>query len=227
MKIAQIMTRDVLTIGPEGELRDVARLLVENGISGLPVCDAQREVVGVISEGDILYKEKPRIRHGKGFLARFGASTSEELRKANATKVQDAMTAPAITVPPYYSVSEAARLMSEHGINRLPVVKNGELVGIVTRTDLVRAFVRSDEDIRNEIEQDVLIRTLWIDPPGGIDIEVDKGSVLLTGHRELRSDALLLERLVARVPGVVSVKSDLTWNTDDTTRREKRELAHS
>ncbi len=113
--------------------------------------------------------------------------------------------------------------MTEHGINRLPVLKGDELVGIVTRTDLVRAFVRSDEEIRREIVEELLRRTLWLEVPEAIGVDVERGAVRLKGHLERRSDAALLERLVARVPGVVSVQADLSWTTDDTSRKSKRE----
>ena len=222
MKVQEIMSSDVMTIGPEAELRDVARLFVENGISGLPVCGAQREILGVVSEGDILFKEQgPR---GQSVLSRFGGKAPKEVEKALAVKVSEAMTAPAVTIPPYSSVAEAARLMSEHGINRLPVLKDGELVGIVTRTDLVRAFVRSDAEIRREITEDLIRRTLWIEVPEVVGVDVERGSVRLKGHLQTSSDASLLVRLVARVPGVVSVESDLSWATDDTSRTGRREL---
>jgi CBS domain-containing protein len=222
MKVQEIMTSNVLTIGPEAEIRDVARILVERGISGLPVCGARREVLGVVSEGDILFKEQgPR---GQSLLSRFGPKAPKELEKALAVKVSEAMTAPAITISSYSSVAEAARLMSEHGVNRLPVVKGDELVGIVTRTDLVRAFVRSDVDIRREIVDDVLRKTLWLEVPEVIRVDVERGAVQLNGHLDTSSDASLLVRLVSRVPGVVSVKADLSWTIDDASRKSMREL---
>lgn len=222
MKVQEIMSSDVLTIGPEAEIRDVARIFVEHGISGLPVCGARREILGVVSEGDILFKEQgPRAR---SVLSRLGGKAPKELEKALAVKVSEAMTAPAITVSRHCSVAEAAGLMSEHGINRLPVVKDGELVGIVTRTDLVRAFVRTDEEIRREIEEDLLRRTFWIEVPEAIRVDVERGVVRLNGHLRTSSDASLLVRLVNRVPGVVSVQSDLRWTTDDMSRDARREL---
>jgi CBS domain-containing protein len=225
MRVKEIMTSDVLTIGPEAEIREVARLFVERGISGLPVCGAQREILGVVSEGDILFKEQgPR---GQSALSRFGGAASKELEKALAVKVSEAMTAPAITVSPHCSVAEAARLMSERRINRLPVVNDGELVGIVTRTDLVRAFVRADEEIGREIREDVVRRSLWLEDPEALVVEVERGAVRLSGSVDTRSDAVLLERLTARVPGVVSVEAGLTWRTDDTTRKAKRDSARS
>ena len=204
MKVQEIMTRDVVTIGPEADLRDVARILVDSGISGIPVCGARRELLGVISEGDILLKEGGPTKTRR----RFGRAEGSD-RKADATKVGDAMTSPVVTISPYASVAEAARTMAELGIKRLPVVRNGALVGIVSRTDLVRAFVRSDADIRREIREDVLVGTLWLEVPEVIGVDVDRGAVRLTGQLESPLDAELLPRLVARVPGVVSVESKL------------------
>lgn len=221
VRLSDIMTRDVLTIGPEAEVREVARIFVDNGISGMPVCGAQREVLGVVSEGDILLKEQGPPDRRRRFPFRRARDTQARERKARAITVRDAMSAPAITISTYASVAEAARLMSERGINRLPVLKDGELVGIVTRTDLVRAFVRSDEEIRREITEELLRRTLWLEVPEAIRVEVERGAVRLRGHLERRSDTSLLEGLVARVPGVVSVQGELSWTTDDTGRQAK------
>lgn len=204
MKVKEIMTRDVVTIGPEADLRDVARILVDSGISGIPVCGARRELLGVISEGDIVLKEGGPTKSRR----RFGRTAGSD-RKADATKVGDAMTSPVVTISPSASVAEAARTMAELGIKRLPVVRNGALVGIVSRTDLVRAFVRSDADIRREIREDVLVGTLWLEVPEVIGVDVDRGAVRLTGQLESSLVAELLPRLVSRVPGVVSVESEL------------------
>ena len=108
MKVKDIMTRDVVTIGPEAELRDVAKLLVENGFSGLPVCGVQRELLGIVSEGDILVKEGGP-REENGFLRRLRGTQSDTAHKARALKVGDAMTAPVVTISPHSSVGEAAR----------------------------------------------------------------------------------------------------------------------
>jgi CBS domain-containing protein len=205
MKVQEIMTRDVVTIGPEADLRDVARILVESGISGLPVCGARRELLGVISEGDIVLKEGGLVQ-GR----RFRRVGEEREKKVEATTVREAMTSPVVTISPHAPVAEAARTMAELGIKRLPVVRNGALVGIVSRTDLVRAFVRSDADIRHEIREDILVRTLWLEAPAAVGVEVERGVVRLTGRLESEFDAELVPRLVARIPGVVSVKSELT-----------------
>ena len=136
------------------------------------------------------------------------------------------MTAPAITVGPETSVAEAARLMGEHGVNRLPVLRRDELVGIVTRADLVRAFTRTDAEIKHEIEKDILESTLW-DELHAVEVDVTNGTVKLRGLLESRSDASLLERLTARVPGVVSVEAELRWEVDDTSRQARREAKKS
>jgi CBS domain-containing protein len=226
MRVRELMTEKVLTIGPEAPIKDVAKILVENRISGLPVCDISGRVLGVISEGDILYKEHdPREGSVGGPLAWIvdGTPRYTGYVKAAALTAGKAMTAPAITIPPYESVSEAARIMCERRVNRLPVVRDERLVGIVTRADLVRAFTRGDEEIEREIREDVLERTMWIDT-GKIEVVVQRGHALLTGGLQTRSDVELLGRLVGRVPGVVAVESRVAWNVDDTTRKGRRSL---
>lgn len=223
MRVEDLMTRTVKTVAPGASLKQVAGLLVENGISGLPVCDVGGRVVGVVSEADILLKERGVDRRGR--LAWLLAPPEpEEVAKAEARTAAEAMTSPAITISPFRSVHEAARLMLEHGVNRLPVVKEDRLVGIVTRADVVRAFHRTDHEIAREIRDEVLQRTLWI-RPGSVAVDVEGGEVTLRGDVEGRSDLTLIERLVARVPGVVGVTSELTWREDDTSRKYQRQLA--
>jgi CBS-domain-containing membrane protein len=224
MKVQDIMTREVLTIGPEASIRDVAAVLVEHGISGLPVCDEQRRVIGVLSEGDILFKEHdPTVRRGGPLSWLVEGTSRKSIVKARAQTAREAMTAPAVTISPYRGVQEAARLMVEHGVNRLPVVRGDELVGIVTRADLVRAFTRPDKEIEGEIREDVIERNLWLEP-GTVKLEVERGHVKLAGKLHAKSDAKLLERLTTRVTGVVSVESALTWNVDDTGRKAMRAI---
>lgn len=208
MKVRDIMTADVVTVGPEDSLKDVASILFALGISGLPVCDGDRRVLGVISEADILHKElDPKDRRG--------------LAKASARTAGEAMSAPPITISRHAAVTEAARLMTLHRIKRLPVVNGTTLVGIVTRADLVRAFVRSDEEIERELLDDVVVRALCLDP-NDVRASVEGGNVRLAGTVLARTDALLLERLALRVPGVVSVESDIDWRVDDMPSRTGR-----
>jgi CBS domain-containing protein len=226
MKVRELMTRDVLTIGPEAPLKDVAKLFVTRRISGLPVCDIEGDVIGVISEGDILYKEHdPSEGHRGGPLAWIssGSARYPGYTKSRALAVRAAMTSPAITIAPHEPVSEAARLMARHRVNRLPVVRDGKLVGIITRTDLVRAFTRTDDEIEREIRDDVLEHTLWI-ARDRLDIAVANGVVTLGGELQTRNEVELLCRLVARVPGVSAVESTVRWTFDDTKRNGRRAL---
>jgi CBS domain-containing protein len=119
MKVQEIMTREVVAIGPEADLRDVAKVLVDHGISGLPVCGAQRELLGVISEAGHLVKEGGP-RDDVGIIGRVRGTDAKRAQKARALKAKDAMTAPVVTISQYASVAEAARRMSDHGIKRFP-----------------------------------------------------------------------------------------------------------
>lgn len=226
MRVRELMTEKVLTIGPEAPIKDVAKILVDNGISGLPVCDIEGDVLGVISEGDILYKEHNPAEGHTGWPLGWiieGTPDYKGYAKAKALTARKAMTSPAITIAPYESVSQAARIMCERHVNRLPVVQNEKLVGIVTRADLVRAFVRTDAELERELKQDVLERTMWIDP-GNVDVTVENGVAALSGRLPRRSDVELLDRLAARVPGVVAVESTVAWDIDETTRKGRRSL---
>jgi CBS domain-containing protein len=219
MKVEQLMQRDVVTVSPGTTLKAVARLLVERRISGLPVVDDSGEVLGVVSAGDIVAKEQgagPMKAHRLRWLFRGDerAPAKRELRDAG-----DAMSTPAITVGPLRSVADAARLMTEHGIKRLPVVSGGKLIGIVTRSDLVRAFTRTDAELEQEIRDDVLLGSLWIDPTR-VQLIVSNGEVKLEGRLETRTQAEILAAYVARVPGIVSVDDSLlSWAADDLARR--------
>lgn len=214
MRIGDVMTKDPVTVGPEALLKDVARLLDEHGISGVPVVGIGGVPLGVVSEADILSKEAgadPDTRRRLGRL--FGNAPDVEARaKLAARTAGESMSAPAMTARPEQSVAEAARTMIERGVNRLPVVdQSGSVVGIVTRADLVRAFTRPDDEIRREVEQDVILGSLWT-PPGRVSVTVKNGEVTVEGRLETKLDAELLPRLVERVPGVVSVVANLSWD---------------
>ncbi len=218
MNVSQIMTVNVATVGRDTSLKDVALLLVEHRISGLPVCDEAGHVVGVVSEGDILWKEIGLAAGPATMIGRILNGADGDDQRLDARTAGDAMTSPTVTISPTDSVAEAARLMIHHRVNRLPVVLEGALVGIVTRADLVRAFVRPDEAIQHEISEDVLLRTLWIDPDT-ITLTVENGNVTIVGEVDNRSTAELVETYVRRIPGVVSVTSLLRWTLDDHAKR--------
>jgi CBS-domain-containing membrane protein len=126
----------------------------------------------------------------------------------------EAMTAPAITIEASRSAHAAAGLMIDRRVNRLPVTDGGELVGIVTRADLVRSFVRSDEQLVQAIRDDVLRKALWIDPVQ-FTVEVADGVAAIRGSVDRRSTAAMVAHMVEMVPGVVAVNADIAWTVDD------------
>jgi CBS domain-containing protein len=219
MKIQEIMSSDVVTVSEQTPLKEVAEVLAERRISGVPVLDEDGFVVGVVSEADILFKERGPSTRGGVFgwlLDRYGF---EGQLKLEATTAGEAMSAPALTIEPQRPLAEAAHLMLDRRVNRLPVVDQGRLVGIVTRADLVRAFARPDEAIEREIREDVLGRTLWLRDPAAITVAVKGGKVTLGGAVDNESDAELVGVFAAKVPGVVEVDSSLTWLDESGARR--------
>ena len=208
--VEQLMTTRVVTASPDMPLKRVAALLVEHRISGVPVVQAGR-VVGVVSEGDILAKERgPTAAPMRGMLDWILGNGDEDARaKLEARTAGEAMSTPAVTIQPWRSASAAAGLMLERSVKRLPVVEAGKLVGIVSRGDLVRAFARPDAQVEDDIRREVMLHLLWMSPDE-TDIEVRGGEVRLRGEVETELLAKLLPEEIERVPGVVGVRSELT-----------------
>ena len=217
MRVQDVMTEDVAAVKPETSLKDMAVELSRRRISGMPVVDDDGRVVGVISEADVLAKEQPEPEPPMSAVARLlTRHEPEEPGRLGARLVRDAMTSPAVTIEGHWPVATAAEQMIARGVNRLPVVQGGRLVGIVTRADLVRAFARSDEQIAADVREiAALQQELWRDEQP-IEIVIDAGEVTLAGEVRRREEALLLAKMVRTVPGVVSVRSQLTWSEEDT-----------
>lgn len=213
MKVADIMSTDVVTVGPTTSLKNVARLLVEHRISGVPVVDEDGLVLGVVSEGDVLFKERGPLAPRRVLSWLLDGNGEDARAKLDARTAAEAMTSPAQTIESWPLVSSAAARMLDGHVNRLPVVHNERLVGIVTRADLVRAFIRSDGDIETELRE--LVRRLLLPDMGDVEIEASEGDVVLTGQVERRSDAEIVTRRASSVPGVVSVESRVTWQEDE------------
>jgi CBS domain-containing protein len=213
MKLSEVMTENPVAVGPETPLKDVADILLEHRISGVPVIGERLEVLGVVSEADIIAKEVGPDPRDRRLISWLLGGRYVDREKMAARTAAEAMGSPAITVTERQTVAEAARLMTDLGIKRLPVVDDdGALIGIVTRTDLVRAFSRSDNEIECEIRE--MFATLWLDEPG-LRLRIERGEVELTGEMTRRSDAEVLARLTRRVPGVVDVRSTVGWEWDD------------
>jgi CBS domain-containing protein len=207
MKVRELMTGNVVSVRPETPLRVAAGMLVEHRVSGVPVVMGD-EVVGVLSEADIVAKASGGASdEGGGLLAWLFEPDAREL-KLSARTAGEAMTSPALTIAAARPVHEAARKMIAEGVNRLPVVEDGKLVGILTRADIVRAFTRPDSELAQEIRDDILHRTFWVEP-GRVAVTVDDGRVTLKGEVETEADTEMLPIFVSRVPGVVAVHADL------------------
>ncbi|WP_225829914.1 CBS domain-containing protein [Streptomyces sp. NK08204] len=204
--VNDVMTRTVVAVRPDVVFKDIVKTMKEWRVSALPVLDGGGHVVGVVSEADLLPKEEYR----EGDLGRHGQAHLADVRKADAVTVEDLMTAPAVTVQPGATLAHAARLMARNRVKRLPVVgDDGTLKGIVSRSDLLKVFLRDDEDIAEEVRREVVVRLFGtgLVPVG---VEVCDGVVTLAGRVDdtrLVPLALLLTRTV---PGVVDVRSALT-----------------
>ncbi len=214
MKVGDLMTSPVITIGRNASLKEAARRMIEAGISGLPVTDDDGALVGVITEADFVKSESGRRAAKRALLLRwFG---DRDVMPSTERHVEDVMTADVITLGPDADHAEAARIMRKAGIKRIPIVEDdGTLRGIVSRSDIMRAFARPDSEIIDEIRHHVMGEVLWIDPRR-VDVQSVEGNVELAGRLETKSDAVLLEDLTKRLDGVVSVNSGLTWEIDNT-----------
>jgi CBS domain-containing protein len=205
--VEELMTKDVLTVDPDRSLKDVAKMLIEHDISALPVMDGD-VVVGVVSETDIVAKERGDSSWHPNLLERALQVRDAAAERLGARTAGEAMTSPAITIDSWRPPAAAASLMIEHGINRLPVLKQDQLVGIISRSDLVRAFARPDEDIALDIREDVVLRAFWL-PSEQVEVEVFDGEVTLRGELDSKLAVDMIPEAVRRIPGVVGVRSEL------------------
>jgi len=157
MIVRDFMTPRVIAIGPDASLADAAKLMLENKVSGLPVIDATRQVVGIVSEHDLLRRqEDDKGKPGSHWLQLMieRAGLVEESARFHDRRVKDVMTPSPITVAPTSSLGEACRIIEGRGIKRLPVVENGELVGIIARADLVRGLAEIAGSVAVKTAQD-------------------------------------------------------------------------
>lgn len=217
MKLSELMTTTVITVGPDASLKEAARRMIEAGISGLVVTDDNGAVIGVITEADFVKTESDRRARKRARLLRWFTDDDEMPKEGRS--VGDVMTGHVITLPPEADHAEAARVMRNVGVKRIPVVdEGGKLLGLVSRSDILRAFARPDADIIEEIKEHIMHEVLWIDPAKA-RVTSEDGNVVLSGQLETKSDAQLLAELTRRIDGVVSVRDQLSWEVDNTKTR--------
>lgn len=215
MRAGDVMTSPVITAPPEASVKDIAALMLTHRVSGIPIVTAGGNLVGIVTEADLLYKEtdrarpQPRVRKDLPPLGRAAAVR----RKAEGVTAADVMSAPVITVEEETPLREVAALMVRRGINRVPVLRQGRLVGIVSRADVLRALVRPDEELARAVRES-LLHDLWVDV-SRLRIEVRDGVVHLDGVVERRSERDLVTRWVAAIDGVVRVEDRLSFEFDD------------
>lgn len=207
--VRDVMTRAVVAAHEAAPFKEIVAALARNRVGAVPVIDDDRKVVGIVSETDLMAHvaagDRPAPhRHGKA------SATS---RKAHATTADALMTAPAVTVRAHATIVEAARVAGRAGVRHLPVVDaNGILIGIISRGDLLRVFLRDDDDIRNEIAQ--YVSHMGLDR-AAVGVDVTEGVVTLTGEIERALQVVKLVNHVRGVSGVVEVENQLTARFDD------------
>lgn len=213
MRVGNLMTKGVITIGPEAPLKEAARRMIEAGVSGLPVTDADGKLAGIITEADFVATEADRRKRKRARLLRY-VYRDEEITSQERL-VGDVMTSDVKTIGPDEDHAEAARLMEKAGIKRIPIVdEEGVLIGLLSRSDILRAFARPDQDIIDEAVDHVMKEVLWINPER-VEVSCVDGNVTLNGRLHNRSDAQLLTELTKRLDGVVSVNDQLSFEIDD------------
>ncbi|MER6084924.1 CBS domain-containing protein [Streptomyces sp. NPDC001833] len=217
--VGEVMTGDVVEAHRDTSFKDLVRLLDRHRISGLPVVDHDDKVVGVVSETDLIRHQTTRTASGRTGRLRIpplrrGARRAAAVTRAGAGTAQELMTTPAVTVHPEQRIADAARVMERHGVERLPVVdEEDRLIGIATRRDLLRVFLRTDDEIRQEVSDEVMTRALGL-PADTVTVSVRDGMVTLAGAVGQRDDIPLAIRLTYRVDGVVGVVNGLNVRID-------------
>ncbi|GGI94502.1 CBS domain-containing protein [Streptomyces brasiliensis] len=200
--VNDVMTRTVVALHTGAAFKDIVRTMRKWHVSALPVLDEAGRVVGVVSEADLLHKEEVHDGAPDRATPRRG---STDVAKAAAATAGDLMTAPPVTVHAGTPLARAARAMARARVKRLPVVgRDGALVGIVSRSDLLKVFLRDDGDIAEEIRREV-VPHLFAAPVEPILVEVSDGVVTLTGRIRDTSLVPVAVRLIRAVEGVVDV----------------------
>jgi len=213
-KVADVMTADATSVDEGAPFKQIVDIMEAYGYNALPVVDSSGRVLGLVSSADLVPKiefagtdEEPHLFEGRRHR------TARE--KASGTAAAELMTAPAVTVQPQTTLVEAAKIMESDGLKRLPVVDDlGRLTGMVTRSDLLKVFLRDDVDIRREIRTQVLTDLVGVEP-SQVRVQVDDGVVTLFGRLDRRSLIPMTIRHIERVAGVVDVVSHLTYRVDD------------
>ncbi len=195
MNVVDLMTTEVIAVSRDTGLREAARLMFRNRVSGLPVTEPDGTLIGIITEADFLRLEVERQEGARDQVATVG----------------EVMSIGVVTIRPEMEIYEAAKIMAVQEVKRLPVVDDdNRLLAVISRADIVSIFTRPDDVIEDEIREDLLRRVLFIDPDD-LGVSVTNGVVALSGEVGTRAEASMLEELTNRLDGVFGVETKLTW----------------
>ncbi|MFJ3639466.1 CBS domain-containing protein [Streptomyces sp. NPDC090108] len=206
-RVSDVMTRAVVAVGRTALFKDIVERMDQWKVSALPVLEGDGRVIGVVSEADLLPKEEFRDSDPDRLTR---TRRLADLAKAGASRAEELMSTPAVTVHADATLAEAARIMAVRHVKRLPVVNaEGVLDGVVSRGDLLKVFLRPDNDLADEIRRDV-VDVLFPAPVEPVHIIVSEGVATLTGRVADATRIPLAVRLVRGVEGVVGVDCRLT-----------------
>lgn len=217
--VEEVMTSDVVTVRQDTPLKEVARVMHERGVSGVPVVDEEGKLVGIVTEADLLsFEEKGKPPRRRSLLEWLidPMRLAEVEADVKGARAADIMTPEVVTVTAGTTVRQASKLLLDRRVKRLPVVDGEDrVIGIVSRHDLLSPLLRADDEIAREVREDVILGAMWIDP-SMIRATVEEGVVHLEGRVERRSEKEILTEMIRRVDGVVGVDADdLEYAHDD------------
>ena len=221
MKAADVMVSSVITVGPNATIREVANTLLSNRISAVPVVGIDGELLGIVSEGDLMRRpETGTVKQRSWWLELFigNLPLAAEYIKSHSSKVADVMTRRVITATPETPLGEIATMLEKNRIKRVPIMKNGKIVGIVSRANLLQALARmpkktvSGAKVRDsEIRKNVIAR-LSAEPwrPSMLNVTVHEGAVDLWGIVTSEEEKKAARVAVEGIPGVHAINDYLT-----------------
>ena len=211
--VADVMSGSVVAVRPAAGFKEIVTLMRQHNVSAVPVVDMPGHMIGIVSEADLLLKELPV--EGSPTASILATGRRGERARAAGVTAADLMTAAVVKVRTDAPVTEAAQLMHDQRVKRLPVVnRDGRLVGVVSRVDVLSVFDRPDERIRDEIAAGVISGTFGFDP-AAFDVDVSSGIVTVSGPVNRRDTAMALLEAIRHSDGVVDVRDRLTYPRQD------------
>jgi CBS-domain-containing membrane protein len=206
--VKDVMSTRVMAVRPNAGYKAMAAMLHEQRVSAFPVVDDDNKVIGVVSESDLLVKE---ALEGTVPGVLRGLAQRQVRAQVTGLTAADLMTSPAVTIGPGEPVSHAARLMYNKRVKRLPVISDGgELIGIVTRSDVLSVYRRPDREIEREVTEDLILGTFCCDP-ARFDVTVRDGVLTLRGEPETAVTGRDIVAAARHVEGVVAVRDQLSY----------------